>query len=68
MIEIRLTYGFPYKFAVHHQKPYLYGKRKNHTIINKNNHSVVYDIITDKPLTAGCWQGSFNIKLTLTKE
>ena len=44
-------------------------KRKSSSnIINKNNHSVVYDIITDKPLTAGCWQGSFNIKLTLTKE
>ena len=44
-------------------------KRKSSSnIINKNNHSVVYDIITDKPLTAGCWQGIFNIKLTLTKE
>ena len=44
-------------------------KRKSSSnIIDKNNHSVVYDIITDKPLTAGCWQGSFNIKLTLTKE
>lgn len=44
-------------------------KRKNSSsVIDKNNHSVVYDIITDKPLTAGCWQGSFNIGLTLTKE
>lgn len=44
-------------------------KRKSSSnIINKNNHSVIYDIITDKSLTAGCWQGSFNIKLTLTKE
>ena len=44
-------------------------KRKSSgSVIDKNNHYVVYDIITDKPLTAGCWQGSFNIKLTLTKE
>ena len=44
-------------------------KRKSSSnVIDKNNHFVVYDIITDKPLTAGCWQGSFNIKLTLTKK
>ena len=44
-------------------------KRKSSSnVIDKNNHSVVYDIVTDKPLTAGCWQGSFNVKLTLTKE
>lgn len=43
-------------------------RKSSSSIIDKNNHSVVYDIITDKPLTAGCWQGSFNIKLTLTKE
>lgn len=43
-------------------------RKSSSSVINKNNHSVVYDIVTDKPLTAGCWQGSFNIKLTLTKE
>lgn len=44
-------------------------KRKSiSSVTDKNNHSVVYDITTNKPLTAGCWQGSFNIKLTLTKE
>lgn len=43
-------------------------RKSSRGVIDKNNHSVVYDIITDKPLTAGCWQGSFNVKLTLTKE
>lgn len=43
-------------------------RKSNSSVIDKNNHSVVYNITTDKPLTAGCWQGSFNIKLTLTKE
>lgn len=43
-------------------------RKSSNNVIDKNNHSVVYDIITDKPLTAGCWQGNFNIKLTLTKE
>lgn len=43
-------------------------RKSSSSVINKNNHSVAYDIITDKPLTAGCWQGNFNIKLTLTKE
>lgn len=42
-------------------------RKSSSSIIDRNNHSVVYDIITDKPLTAGCWQGNFNIKLTLTK-
>lgn len=43
-------------------------RKSSSSVINKNNHSVIYDIITDRPLTAGCWQGNFNIKLTLTKE
>ena len=43
-------------------------RKSSSSVIDKNNHSVVYDIVTDKPLTAGCWQGNFNIKLTLTKE
>lgn len=43
-------------------------RKSSSSVIDKNNHSVAYDIITNKPLTAGCWQGSFNIKLTLTKE
>ena len=43
-------------------------RKSSSSVIDKNNYSVAYDIITDKPLTAGCWQGSFNIKLTLTKE
>ena len=43
-------------------------RKSSSSVIDKNNHFVVYDIITDKPLTAGCWKGSFNVKLTLTKE
>lgn len=43
-------------------------RKSSSSVIDKNNHSVVYDIVTDKPLTAGCWKGSFNVKLTLTKE
>ena len=43
-------------------------RKSSSSVIDKNNHSVVYDIITDKPLAAGCWHGNFNIKLTLTKE
>lgn len=34
MIEIRSVYIFLYKFPVNHQKPYLYGRNKNHTIID----------------------------------
>ena len=32
------------------------------------NKVCVYDIATTNGLSAGCWQGSFNIGLTLTKE
>lgn len=32
MLEIRFIYILPYKFPVNHQKPYLYGRNKNHTI------------------------------------
>lgn len=34
MLEIRSVYIFLYKFPVNHQKPYLYGRNKNHTIID----------------------------------
>ena len=36
--------------------------------ITPSNKVCVYNITTKNGLTAGCWQGSFNIGLTLTKE
>ena len=37
-------------------------------IITPSNKVCVYNIATKNGLTAGCWSGSFNIGLTLTKE
>ena len=42
-------------------------KSGNNTI-TPTNKVCTYDITTKNGLTAGCWQGSFNIGLTLTKE
>ena len=42
-------------------------KSGNNTI-TPTNKVCVYNITTKNGLTAGCWQGSFNIGLTLTKE
>ena len=42
-------------------------KSGNNTI-TPTNKVCVYDIATTNGLSAGCWQGSFNIGLTLTKE
>ena len=42
-------------------------KSGNNTI-TPTNKVCVYDITTKNGLSAGCWQGSFNIGLTLTKE
>lgn len=37
-------------------------------IITPSNKICVYNITTPNGLSAGCWQGNFNIGLTLTKE
>ena len=42
-------------------------KSGNNTITSSNK-VCVYNITTKNGLSAGCWQGSFNIGLTLTKE
>ena len=42
--------------------------KSGNNIITPTNKVCVYNIITPKGLSAGCWQGSFNVKLTLTKE
>lgn len=42
-------------------------KSGNNTIA-PTNKVCVYDITTKNGLSAGCWQGNFNIRLTLTKE
>lgn len=42
--------------------------KSSNNIITPTNKVCVYDITTTNGLSAGCWQGSFNIGLTLTKE
>ena len=42
--------------------------KSSNNIITPSNKVCVYDITTKNGLSAGCWQGSFNIGLTLTKE
>lgn len=42
--------------------------KSGNNVITPSNKVCVYDITTKSGLTAGCWQGSFNIGLTLTKE
>ena len=42
--------------------------KSGNNIITPTNKVCVYDITTKNGLSAGCWQGSFNIGLTLTKE
>lgn len=42
--------------------------KSGNNIITPSNKTCVYNITTPKGLSAGCWQGSFNIGLTLTKE
>ena len=42
--------------------------KSGNNIITPSNKVCVYNITTTNGLSAGCWQGSFNIGLTLTKE
>lgn len=42
--------------------------KSGNNVITPTNKVCVYDITTKNGLSAGCWQGSFNIGLTLTKE
>ena len=42
--------------------------KSGNNIITPTNKVCVYNITTTNGLSAGCWQGSFNIGLTLTKE
>ena len=42
--------------------------KSGNNIITPSNKVCVYDITTKNGLSAGCWSGSFNIGLTLTKE
>ena len=42
--------------------------KSGNNIITPTNKVCIYNITTKNGLTAGCWQGSFNIGLTLTKE
>ena len=42
--------------------------KSGNNIITPSNKVCVYNITTTNGLSAGCWSGSFNIGLTLTKE
>ena len=42
--------------------------KSGNNIITPTNKFCVYNVTTPKGLSAGCWQGIFNIGLTLTKE
>ena len=42
--------------------------KSGNNVITPSNKVCIYDITTKSGLTAGCWSGSFNIGLTLTKE
>ena len=67
-IQISIPSSFSYKQAGKSDVTATITAKSGNNIITPTNKVCVYDITTKSGLSAGCWQGSFNIGLTLTKE
>ena len=67
-IKISVPNSFPYKQSGKSDVTATITAKSGNNTITPTNKVCVYDITTKNRLSAGCWQGSFNIGLTLTKE
>ena len=67
-IKVSVPSSFSYKQTGKSDVTATITAKSGNNIITPTNKVCVYDITTKSGLTAGCWQGSFNIGLTLTKE
>lgn len=67
-IKVTVPNNFPYKQAGKTDVTATITAKSGNNVITPSNKVCVYDITTKSGLSAGCWQGSFNIGLTLTKE
>lgn len=67
-IKITVPESVPYKQAGKTDVTATITAKNGNNTITPMNKVCVYDITTKSGLTAGCWQGNFNIGLTLTKE
>lgn len=67
-IKITVPNSFLYKQTGKADVTATITSKSGNNTITPTNKVCVYDITTTNGLSAGCWQGSFNIGLTLTKE
>ena len=67
-IKIIVPNSFLYKQAGKADVTATITAKSGNNIITPTNKVCVYNITTKNGLSAGCWSGSFNIGLTLTKE
>lgn len=67
-IKVTVPSSFPYKQTGKADVTAAITAKSGNNTITPANKVCVYDITTKNGLSAGCWQGSFNIGLTLTKE
>ena len=67
-IKVTVPNSFSYKQAGKADVTAVITSKSGNNIITPSNKVCVYNITTKNGLTAGCWQGSFNIGLMLTKE
>ena len=67
-IKITVPNSFLYKQAGKADVTAIITAKSGNNSITPSNKVCVYNITTKNGLTAGCWQGNFNIGLTLTKE
>ena len=67
-IKITVPDNFLYKQEGKADVTALITSKSGNNTITSTNKVCVYDITTKRGLSAGCWNGSFNIGLTLTKE
>ena len=67
-IKVTVPNSFLYKQAGKTDVVATISAKSGNYIITPTNKVCVYNITTKNGLSAGCWSGSFNIELTLTKE
>lgn len=67
-IKISVPNSFLYKQTGKADVTAAITSKSGNNTITPSNKVCVYDIATKNGLSAGCWSGSFNIELTLTKE
>lgn len=67
-IKISVPNSFLYKQSGKPDVTAAITAKSGNNTITPTNKVCVYDITTKSGLSAGCWSGSFNIGLTLTKE